>query len=105
MSRTFKTNPPMVQLSGKNPHVTPEEHHDHVNGECDLPALSEIAHGEFPRTRCYWGFKYDGRNFSCGCAQCTGAPWKRQQRRQDRHDMKNVLRKTLNENMEDAEGF
>lgn len=101
MSKTFKTDPLDVQMAGKNPKMSSEEVHDHRNGECDLPNIQDHVHERFS-TRCHWVYRYEGRNFSCGCSMCTRSFYRKEDRRRDRHIAKTALRKATQGDMTKA---
>lgn len=78
------------------------EDHDHRDGPCDLPALSEwhdwlssqYAQADVmpDRWRCGWDQLVWCRPPICGCHVCTGSRFRRMDRRADRHLAKLVLR-------------
>lgn len=107
MSKTFKTRPIDVQMFGKNRTIIPEAVHDHTNGrECDLPEPNYKSHISAEERNghlysCYWNYQYNGKNFFCGCAMCTGQAERKEDRRRDRHETKVNLREVVKSNGDD----
>lgn len=90
MSRTLVHRPPRTWFDLPSCCV-PE--HDHSEGPCDLPTLSEwrswAGHGEGdPPWRCGWELLRERLPRLCGCGMCTGSHWHREDRRRDRHRSK-----------------
>lgn len=94
MSRTHAHRPWWTWLTDAR---VCHEDHDHTDGPCGLPdplkqldAIRTGADGipsEFATgaTRCRWVVDLDLIPPNCGCPMCTGAPWRRADRRRDRH--------------------
>ena len=74
--------------------------HDHRGGPCDLPTVAVWVRLALANTypgrqyRCAWqlplGFQYE--HPTCGCALCTGKPWRDEQRKRRRADGKKACR-------------
>ncbi|WP_156759147.1 hypothetical protein [Microbacterium karelineae] len=82
MSRTDAHTPLHVRVArGDIGHV---EHHDHVDGSCDLPsAKDEIAFRGWLRTRCRRKWVFDGTRV-CSCEMCHVGSARRAERRRSR---------------------
>ena len=80
MSRTHKTKRYTIQMYQK--HCPVEEVHDHSKEACDLPEFN--PKDMETRTRCYWTWGYNGKNYFCGCRLCTGHNERIQNNRRDR---------------------
>jgi hypothetical protein len=73
------------------------EEHDHTDGPCDLPTLSQwrnwLNGGEVVQPcRCGWALQLERLPRLCGCRLCTGHHWNRIDRRADRHRAQRWLR-------------
>ena len=76
------------------------EVHDHRDGECDLPDLDEwVKTPMASRTRCYWDLclRELYEHHTCGCWMCTERPFRKQQRRKERHTRSRAIRRELDE--------
>ena len=89
MSRTWKTRPLDVRMADK--HDAPVdilEHHDHLEGKCDLPSNPREQMMEARKTGadtdCYFTWGYKGKNL-CGCHMCTDYYGRKWDRRRERH--------------------
>lgn len=86
MSRTVAHQPAWVRLADPALRVAV---HDHRDGRCDLP---DPGVRPVHRTRCRWRLDTHAAGPTCGCALCADAPWRRAQRRRDRHRARVALR-------------
>jgi hypothetical protein len=95
MSKTRKTRPLIVRMLDKNDHgVAYTEHHNHTDGECDLPdpdpSLILEHQDNNNRTKCYYRFAFVGKGL-CGCRMCTGQAERKENTRKARHnERKNI---------------
>lgn len=80
MSRTDKTKPFWVKLAHGD--LCAVEQHDHTDGRCDLPPVTDAVAFTYGTTQCRRAFRYTGVN-TCCCALCRGG-WLRQERRKRR---------------------
>lgn len=97
MSKTDKTSPYWVRVT-EEPGITCIPVHQHADGVCDLPEHPTEMGRRWGAESCYWAeskaFWYDRGN-PCGCPMCTGAHWRRAERRADRHEASRVCRDAL----------
>lgn len=92
MSRTHKTESFAMQAIHEKDY---EAHHDHRNGDCDLPPppkkrgdLGRVGNG-----RCFWtyskSFWYTHR---CSCDLCGGGTNRRKERREGKREARQALK-------------
>lgn len=81
MSRTDKTKPFWVKLAHGD--LCAIEQHDHTDGRCDLPPITDATAFVYGTTQCRRDFQYTGTN-TCCCPLCRGT-WLHQERRKQRH--------------------
>lgn len=70
------------------------EYHNHINGECDLD--SSPSRGWYPGN-CHLADSSRGRNIHCGCWMCSGSPFRRIQRRMERHQWRRQQKELLSD--------
>lgn len=71
--------------------------HDHRDGGCDLPTVTEqLRHGS-ARTRCRWVIDDHRIPPACGCHLCTGHDTRRVERRRDRHRARRELHRVTDD--------
>ncbi len=79
MSKTDKTNPYRVKVHDKKHWL--QEHHDHTNGECNLPPRPKVGdevdwNGK--RGECFWWYSHDfwcDPYNHCPCKMCKADGW------------------------------
>jgi hypothetical protein len=70
---------------------TYKEHHDHRNGECDLPDVYDKNGGWNKSGGCYYTWTWDWINSGdarCGCPTCSDKGYNKQQNRRARKQSK-----------------
>jgi hypothetical protein len=103
MSRTKAHRPlPVRMLDPKDKDVSYVEHHNHANGECNLPPLDPTILMQQHLTvsvinnDCYYEFRYMGHNI-CGCYMCTEKFERKEDRRKKRHNTKRHLHQMIHD--------
>lgn len=105
MSRTDIHRPYMVLLVDPTIRHWFVDHHDHLNGVCDLDDYLNQVPGWTFQTGCYRGTTAACPNL-CGCVLCTGRMGRKYARRQERAQwrvIRNDLLKVMPEDREDMD--
>jgi hypothetical protein len=93
MSRTDAHAPVLVSIARGD--LAAHAHHDHRNGDCDLPDRAGLAAGRHvyawtKSSRCRWVFHYTGTNV-CACNLCSSRDERRADLRKDRQTTRRAL--------------
>lgn len=88
MSRTDKTKPFWVKLAHGD--LCSVEEHDHTDGRCDLPPITDAVAFTYGTTQCRRDFHYTGIN-TCCCPLCHSPrePKAKKRRREGRQASRN----------------